>query len=63
MIFAPSYTRHERAVLGRLRLLGFDAESTVAPRHEFRSDLRDRLVAEAGRRASADQRGLVLAGH
>ena len=47
MIFAPTYTRHERAVLRRLRLLGLDRERADRPRHDFRVGLRDRLVAEA----------------
>ena len=45
MIFAPTYSRHERMVMRRLRLLGL--ERAVRPRREFRDDLRDRLVAEA----------------
>jgi hypothetical protein len=47
MIFAPTYTRHERTVVRRLRLLGLDHERTNCPRHEFRDGLRERLVAEA----------------
>ena len=53
MIFAASLTSHERSVVGRLHLLGLDGERSVKPRHSFRSELRDRLVAEAGGRRSA----------
>jgi hypothetical protein len=47
MIFAPAYSRHERRLIGRLQLLGMDAERSVSPRHQFASELRDRLLAEA----------------
>jgi hypothetical protein len=47
MIFAPRYSRHERSVVGRLRLLGLDGERSVTPRHGFTAELRDQLVAEA----------------
>jgi hypothetical protein len=47
MIFAPSYSRHERTIVRRLRLLGLDHERVNRPRHEFRDGLRDRLMAEA----------------
>lgn len=53
MIYAQPLTSHERSVVGRLHLLGLDGERAVAPRHSFRSQLRDRLVAEAaGSRAA-----------
>ena len=45
MMFAPTCSRHERMVMRRLRVLGL--ERAIRPRHEFRVDLRDRLVAEA----------------
>ena len=48
MIFAPTYSRHERSLVGRLLLLGLDGERACAPRHEFRDRLRDQLLAEAG---------------
>ena len=47
MIFASPYTRHERSVLADLQLLGLDGERAVFPRHEFREELREQLVAEA----------------
>ena len=47
MIFAPTYSRHERSLVGRLQLLGLDGERACAPRHEFRTRLRDQLLAEA----------------
>jgi hypothetical protein len=53
MIFAQPLTGHERAVIGRLHLLGLDGERVVAPRHSFRAELRDRLVAEAAGRSAA----------
>jgi hypothetical protein len=49
MIFAPTYSRHERSLVGRLRLLGLDGERASTPRHAFRAELRDQLLAEAGR--------------
>ena len=49
MISAPMYTPHERSLVGRLRFLGLDGERASAPRHDFRSQLRDQLLAEAGR--------------
>ncbi len=62
MIFAPTYTRPERAVVGRLHLLGLDGERDVAPDDDFRVELRSRLVSAARRRPSVDCRGLALAG-
>ena len=47
MLFAPRLSRHERTVLGRLRLLGLEGETTIRPRAGFRDDLRSRLLAEA----------------
>ena len=61
MIFAPTYTRHERFVVGRLHLLGLDGDRTLAPSHEFQARLRDRLVAEAAH-GTRDCSGLALAG-
>ena len=52
MIFAPTCTRQERTLVGRLRLLGFDAEDAIHPRREFREALRDRLVDEAADQAA-----------
>jgi hypothetical protein len=49
MIFAPTFSKHERSVVGRLQLLGLDGERTVNPRQEFRAGLREQLVAAAGR--------------
>ena len=54
MIFAPTFSRHERAVVGRLHLLGLDGERVIAPRHQFRGELRDRLMAEATEGSCAD---------
>ena len=51
MILPPLYSRHERAVVRRLRLLGSYGERAHRPRREFRDDLRDRLVAEAAARS------------
>lgn len=63
MIFAPTFSRHERSVVGKLQLLGLDGERTVAPRHQFRARLRDDLVAEATEQSGAgDCSGLALAG-
>ena len=47
MIFAPTYSRYERTIVRKLRLLGLDHERANRPRHEFRDGLRDRLMAEA----------------
>jgi hypothetical protein len=47
MIFAPRYSRHERALMTRLWKLGVRDESTSAARPEFRAELRRRLVAAA----------------
>ena len=53
MLFAPSLTSHERSVVGRLHLLGLDGERAVNPRHSFRSQLREQLMAEASLRRAA----------
>ena len=62
MLFAPTLSRHERSVVGKLQLLGLDGERAVAPRHQFREQLRDDLVAAAGRCGADDCSGLALAG-
>jgi hypothetical protein len=50
MVSASTYSRHERALMRRLRLLGLDQERSNQPRDEFRVGLRDRLVAAAAGR-------------
>ena len=62
MIFAPTYSRHERSVIARLQLLGLDSERAVRARHEFRAELRDRLVAEAADKDCCGDRRMELAG-
>ena len=47
MMFAPTYSRHERAVVSRLLLMGLDGDRAVTPRREFSAALRTQLVAEA----------------
>lgn len=47
MIFASQYTRHERSVVADLQLLALDGEGAIFPRHEFRAELREQLVAAA----------------
>lgn len=47
MIFAPPWSGHERRVVADLQLLGLDGDRALFPRHEFREELRNRLVAEA----------------
>ena len=59
MFFAPRYSRNERTVVGRLRLLGLEGERAVAPDHDFSAGLRDRLVLEAGDRSRLDGRCLA----
>ncbi len=61
MIFAPTLSRQERAVVGRLQVLGLDGERCIKPRHDFRDELRHRLVTEAGARTGSGE-GLTLAG-
>ena len=61
MIFAPTYTRHERSVVGRLHLLGLDGDRTLAPRHEFRpSSATDWSPRQPD--GTGDCSGLALAG-
>jgi hypothetical protein len=47
MIYASPYDHHERSVIADLRLLGLDGDRAIFPRHEFREELREQLVAEA----------------
>ena len=62
MIFAPAYSRHDRAVVSSLLLLGLDGDRAVSPRREFSAALRAQLVAEAEHEAScADGRELPMA--
>ena len=63
MIFGLKSSRSERSVVTRLQLLGLDGERTIRPRHEFRAELRERLVAEAADRdCCGDDHSLALAG-
>ncbi len=61
MSFAFPPTRHERAVVARLQLLGLDGERLIRPRRDFRATLRDSLVDEAKRGCCGDQQ-LALSG-